>query len=69
MIEHLSCQQSPPDKFSHSLAEPYKAFIEKAVNEGITAQVIHQRLIELHDFKGAYNSVQRFVQKIKKADL
>lgn len=69
VIDHLPYQQSVPEKPSHSLAEPYKDFIEQAVNEGFTAHVIHQRLIEQHGFKGAYNSIQRFVQRIKKMDL
>jgi transposase len=69
VVEHLSALQSSPDKPSNSLAEAFKEFITTAVNEGITAQVIHQRLIEFHQFKGAYNSVQRFVQKIKRASL
>lgn len=69
VIDHQSCQQASLEMPCHSLAMPYKDFIEQAVAEGHTAHVIHQRLIEFHDFKGAYNSIQRFVQRIKKMDL
>jgi len=52
-----------------SKAEPYRQFITDAIKDGVTAAVIHARLVEQFDFKGAYNSIQRFVQQIKLSDL
>jgi len=62
-FEIKSCTQQP------SKAEPYRQFITDAIKDGVTAAVIHARLVEQFDFKGAYNSIQRFVQQIKLSDL
>jgi len=48
-----------------SKVDPYAELIERWVQEGIQAKVIHQHLQSQHGFEGAYNSVQRFVKKIK----
>ncbi len=69
VIDHLSHQQTPVEESHRSSVYQFKSFITQAVNEGISAKVIYQRLAEYHNFKGAYNSVQRFVQKIKKSKL
>lgn len=50
---------------SCSLAQPYADKIESWVKAGVQASVIHLRLSEAYGFKGAYNSIQRFVKKIK----
>ena len=64
--EQLPSQYTAPRR---SKVEPYREFITQAVEEGVCATVIHQRLVDNYDFKGAYNSVQRFVQQIKASDL
>ena len=46
-------------------AGPFADLIEHWVSQGIQAKVIHQHLQSQHGFEGAYNSVQRFVQKIR----
>lgn len=54
-----------PHKKTFSKSEPHHDFIATAVNEGVNAQVIHQRLVERFGFTGAYNSVQRYTQRLK----
>jgi len=49
-----------------SLAACYAEQIESWVKANIQASVIHLRLVEEYGLKGGYNSVQRFVKKIKK---
>ncbi len=63
IFEVQSTQRMP------SQAETHRAFITKAVNEDVSASVIHQRLVEQFNFKGAYNSIQRFVKSIKQQNL
>jgi hypothetical protein len=48
-----------------SKVSAYSEQVEKWVRQGIDATVIHRALVEQYDFEGAYNCVQRFVQKIK----
>jgi len=48
-----------------SKAEPYYDLIEKWALEDVQASTIHQHLIDIYGFTGAYNSVQRLVKKIK----
>jgi len=62
-------RESTSRTLTQSKAEPHREFITKAVRAGVYASVIHQRLVEQFNFKGAYNSVQRLVQQIKQADL
>ena len=50
---------------SESMAEPYRDYITQAVKQGFSAQIIHQRLKELHQFEGSYNVIQRFVRQLK----
>ena len=47
------------------LALPHEAQIRQWVEQGIQASTIHQALVQNHQFSGSYNSIQRFVQKIK----
>lgn len=48
-----------------SLADCYTEQIESWVKENVQASVIHLRLVDDYGFKGGYNSVRRFVKKIK----
>ncbi|MDA0912165.1 MAG: IS21 family transposase [Proteobacteria bacterium] len=52
-------------KQNQSYALPFKKEIVKWVNEGIQANVIHQHLQDNYNFDGSYNSIQRFVKKLK----
>ena len=48
-----------------SLCEPHRAFIEERAELGQPAQVIWQDMVDELSFQGRYNSVKRFVRKIK----
>lgn len=44
---------------------PYQSLIEKWVSQGIQATTMHAALKREYAYAGSYNSVQRFVQKLK----
>jgi transposase len=46
-------------------AEPHREYIKRCVAMDVSARVIHQRLVQDKGYKGSYNSVQRFVAKLK----
>ena len=48
-----------------STCEPHRAWIETQVGFGRNAVAIYQDLVEGHGFTHAYNSVKRFVSKLK----
>jgi transposase len=48
-----------------SVCEPHRSWIEAQVGLGRNAVAIYQDLVELHGFSAAYNSVKRFVAKLK----
>jgi len=48
-----------------SACEPHRPWIEVQVSLGRNAVSIYQDLVEQHDFTGAYNSVKRFVARLK----
>ncbi len=48
-----------------SLCEPYQKVIEAYLEEGLTAQRIWQDLRDDHGFGDGYQSVQRFVRKLR----
>jgi transposase len=50
---------------SQSLAHTYAEEIKKWAGNDVQASTIHQHLVVTYGFKGAYNCIQRFVQKIK----
>lgn len=54
---------TPPAK--QSLCEPHRKFIEERVALGQPAQVIWQDMVDELSFQGRYNSVKRFVRKIR----
>ncbi|MGA7951834.1 MAG: IS21 family transposase [Thiobacillaceae bacterium] len=60
---------STPDdetpRVTPSGCEPYRAWIELQVGLGRNAVSIYQDLVETHGFTHAYNSVKRFVSKLK----
>jgi transposase len=48
-----------------SACEPHRAFIEAQVQLGRNAQSIYQDLVERHGFGHRYNSVKRFVGRLR----
>lgn len=49
-----------------SLAAPFREYIEEQLAAGVDAQNIHLRLIRNHGFTGGYDSVKRFVRRLRK---
>jgi transposase len=54
---------APPSTVSAS--EPYREFIEAALAKGRNAMSIWQELVDVHGFRGAYQSVRRYVRKLR----
>ena len=50
---------------STSLCEPHRAFIEAQLKLGRNAMAIYQEMVDAHGFAGRYNSVKRFVARIR----
>ena len=48
-----------------SLCQPWRSFIEAQLRLKRNATAIYQDLVGLHGFTGAYNSVKRFVGKLR----
>ena len=49
-----------------SACEAYREFIEAGINRGQSAQVIWQDLVDECSFSSGYDSVKRFVRKLKR---
>jgi len=54
-----------PASFTASACEPHRAWIEAQVDLGRNATALYQDLVEAHGFSYRYNSVKRFVAKLK----
>ncbi len=54
--------------YARSACEPYREWIEVQVRLGRNAISIYQDLVELHAFEHKYNSVKRFVRRLRKKD-
>ena len=54
--------------YARSACEPYREWIEAQVRQGRNAISIYQDLVELHAFEHKYNSVKRFVRRLRKKD-
>lgn len=50
-----------------SRCEPHRAFIEESVSRGRNAKAIWQDLVDRHSFAGHYESVKRFVRRLRPA--
>ena len=48
-----------------SLCEPHRAFIEEQLRLGRNAMAIYQELVDVYGFAARYNSVKRFVARIR----
>jgi len=55
----------PPSSRSESVCEPFRETIEVGLRRGRNAMAIWQELVDEHGFSGAYNSVKRFVRKLR----
>ena len=55
----------PASTLSESSCEPFRETIEEALSHGRNAMGIWQDLVDDHGFDGAYNTVKRFVGKIR----
>ncbi len=54
-----------PVSVAASLCEPYRAFIEAQLRLERNATAIYQDLVDQHGFAGQYNSVKRFVARLR----
>jgi len=52
-------------KISGSIVKPYAKQVEKWIDEGITATVIHRNLVNRYRFEGSYQSVKRYAARFK----
>lgn len=50
---------------SASVCEPYTDFIELSLSKGRNAKAIYQDLVDDHGFRGRYQSVKRFVRRLR----
>jgi transposase len=57
--------QLPAPKLSTSECEPFRETIELGLRRGRNAMAIWQDLVSDHGFSGAYNTVKRFVRKLR----
>jgi transposase len=48
-----------------SVSEPFRELIENGLARGRNAMSIWQEMVDRHGFKGAYESVKRFVRKLR----
>ena len=55
-----------PTAGRRSLCEPFRARIEKDASEGLSAQRIYQDLVREDAFDGSYESVKRFVGRLRR---
>ena len=66
-----SAEQIPPpwppagDPTATSLCEPHREFIETQLRLKRNAMAIYQDLVDQHGFAGQYNSVKRFVARLR----
>src|SRR5215471_3306656 len=57
--------QLPASNISDSVCEPFREAIELSLSGGRNAMAIWQDLVSQHGFSGAYNTVKRFVRKLR----
>ena len=57
--------QLPAPKLSTSECEPFRETIELGLSRGRNAVAIWQDMVTSHGFSGAYNTVKRFVRKLR----
>jgi transposase len=57
--------QNPPPRFSASTCEPFRESIELGLSYGRNAMAIWQDLVTDYGFSGGYQTVKRFVRKLR----
>ena len=57
-----------PKPGRQSLCEPFRAVVEAKLKAGLSAQCVYQDLLSEHGFKDSYESVKRYVRKLKAKD-
>ena len=62
----LTVPKCPPTPVARSQCETHRALIEDRVAKGMNGQVIFQDLVDELSFTGSYDSVKRFVRKLRK---
>ena len=60
IVSELPLQLLPPSR-----CEPFRDYIEERVRQCASARTIHRELVAAYGFNGAYNSVKRFVRKLR----
>jgi len=55
------------DAGRRSACDPHRAVIERMLDRGLSAQRIYQDLVAEHDFEACYQSVKRFVRRLRSA--
>jgi len=60
-------ERQPGRSPTSSACEPYREVIELGLSRGRNAMAIWQDLVDDHGFTGRYNSVKRFVRKLRGA--
>jgi transposase len=60
-------EPKPSHSRSSSVCEQYRELIELGLSRGRNAKAIWQDLVDSHDFTVGYQSVQRFVGKLRRA--
>src|SRR5579864_6982312 len=63
LLENASSAQDAES--SLSTCEPYRELIELELGRGRNAMGIWQDLVDMHGFRGAYQSVKRYVRKLR----
>jgi transposase len=58
---------APERRTSASICEPYRELIEQGLSRGRNAMAIWQDLVDSHSLVASYQSVQRFVGKLRRA--
>ena len=69
--ESFSGNQRPPTdhpRQSTSVSEPYREVIEQGLSRGRNAMAIWQDLVSYHGFVGGYQTVKRFVRKLRRPE-
>lgn len=61
----LEQQASVSPRATRSACGPWRTIIEAKLEQGLTAQRIHQDLVAEHGFQGCYPSVRRFVARLQ----
>src|SRR5260370_297940 len=64
----VTTDSGPPDR-SPSACEPYRELIEQGLARSRNAMAIWQDMVSDHGFAGGYQTVKRFVRKLRGSDL